>query len=170
MSVAFHTHRGKAAALALIFAAFGAGSGYVAVLDDATIGERLAGVSVCLLFGWGLLVALGRLVDRRAALVIDERGVRDRRMKIDAPWALIRSVHIWVQELDAAKAHWIALDVTSVAEVRKLPPLWAWLRRATLERMGRPPVALNLQGLNASPEAVVAAIGRFRPDLVSPGA
>ena len=166
-SSSFYTHQGKAAALAVIFAVFAAGSGAVVLMRDATFGERLAGASVSAFFGWGLIVALARLIDRRAALVIDATGVHDRRMKVDAPWDTVRSVRLWIQQLDAAKAVWIALDVNAVTVVRPLAPLWSRLRQATLERWGRPRVALNLQGLDASADDVLAAIARFRPDLIA---
>jgi hypothetical protein len=167
-SSSFYFHRGKAAALALILAVFTVGCGAVTFLADATLSERFAGVATAALFGWGLVLATARLFDRRAALVIDSRGVRDRRMKIDAPWDSILGARIWVQEMDAAKATWIALDVDSIEAVRSLSPLWARLRRATLERWGRPPVALNLQGLTADAEDVFGALARFRPDLAGP--
>jgi hypothetical protein len=166
-SVSFHTHRLSAVLLAALFAVFALGCGAVMFFADSTIGERISGALCAGLFGWGLLVALGRVLDTRPALVIDAHGIRDRRMKIDAPWRAIQGARLWTQELDAAKAAWIALDVDQVEAVRALSPLWARLRRATLERWGRPPVALNLQGLNASPQDVLTVITRFRQNLAA---
>jgi hypothetical protein len=162
-NASFYNNHVKAAALAVILAVFAAGCGAVMFLSDATLGERVAGASMAALFGWGVCLALARLLDRRAALVIDHWGIRDRRMKINAPWQSIRGVRLWVQELDAARSTWIALDVDSVEAVRTLPPFWARLRRLTLERWGRPPVALNIQGLNTSAQEALAAISRFNP-------
>jgi hypothetical protein len=151
----------KAGLLAAILALLTAASTAVIFIDDATFWERLAGLSTTSLFGWGFALALSRLFDRRAALVIDAWGIRDRRMKINAPWSSIRGTRVWTQEFDAAKATWVVLDVDAVDAVRALTPLWTRLRRATLERWGRPPVALNLQGLNATAEEVLAAISGF---------
>jgi hypothetical protein len=166
-SVSFYTDRVKAAALAAILAVCGAGCGAVLFFANARPSERITALSVTLLFGWGLCLALARFFDRRAALTIDDWGIRDRRMKIGAPWSSILAVRLWVQELDAAKSPWIALEVRDVEAVRTLPRFWAGWRRRTLERWGRPPVALNVQGLTGTAQDVLAAIARFRPDLAA---
>jgi hypothetical protein len=166
-SVSFHTHRLSAGILAALLGVFAAGSAAVMFFADSTMVERTAGAACVALFGWGLAVSLGRVFDRRPALVIDGHGIRDRRMKIDAPWRVIRGARLWTQEADAARAVWIALDVDQVDAVRPLPPAWARLRRATLERWGRPPVALNVQGLSARPEDVLNVIAHYQRDLAA---
>lgn len=151
--------------LSLISATLLAASAYVLFERDASTSDRLAGAGAAMLFGWGLLSSLARVLDRRPVITIDEWGIRDRRMKIAAPWNAIRGVAIWNQEFDAAHATWIALNVRDTEKVRTLNPLWARLRHLTLERGGRPPVALNLLGLASPTEEVLAAIARYRPDL-----
>jgi hypothetical protein len=160
--LAFYPDRVKAGALTALMAAMCVGCIAAGLLGDARLGERIAAAAATALFGWGLAVALGRLVDPRPVLVIDDWGVRDRRMKITAPWAQIRDVRIWVQEADAAHAAWVVLEVDDVDEVRALSPSWARLRRATLERWGRPPVALNVQGLRTTAAEIAALIADER--------
>lgn len=161
----FQTHRGKAAGLALIMAALTVASGVAVFLPDANLAERLAAVATTTAFAWGFTMAAGRLMDRRPAITVDSWGVRDRRMRVAAPWDQITGLRVWVQEIDAARATWIGLNVTDPDAVRSIGPIWRSVRHATLERWGRPPVALNLLGLKASTADVLGAIVHFRPDL-----
>lgn len=158
----FKTQPGKAAGLAILMGALAAACIWAGLDRNATVTERSAGLGAAALFAWGLLLALMRLADRRPVIVVDADGVRDRRTKVDARWPEINGARVWVQEADIARVPWIALDVANVERVRKLHPLWAQLRRASLERWGRPAVLLNLQGLEASPEDVLAAIESHR--------
>ena len=157
--------RGKAAGLAVIMAALFAACGTVITLGDATLRERLAAFAITALFAWGLVLAVARVIDRRPAIIIDTWGVKDRRMRVAAPWGEIAGLKIWVQESGIARASWIALEVRKADAVRSIAPIWAAIRRATLERWGRPPVALNLLGLKVTSSEVLAAIAHFRPDL-----
>jgi len=163
--IVFHVDRRRAVALAVAMGALTCACAAVVVLDDATIGERLSGAAAAAMFAWGFALGVARACDRRPAIMVDSWGVRDRRMRIAAPWSSIMGVGIWVQEADAARASWVVLRVDDPAEVRALPPLWARVRRATLERWGRPPTALNVLGLTATAADVAAAMRRFRPDL-----
>lgn len=156
--VTFKTQAGRAAGLAILMGALTAACLWVGLDGEVSAPERSAGFAAAALFAWGSLLGLMRLADRRPVIEIDRTGVRDRRTKVDARWDDIRAAHLWIQEADVAKAPWIALDVADVARVRRLHPLWARLRRLTLERWGRPPVLLNLQGLDATPAQVLAAI------------
>ena len=162
----FHPHRGKAAVLALIMAGLTLACGIAAFLPDAKFFERLAALATTTGFAWGFAMAAGRLMDRRPAITVDSWGVRDRRMRVAAPWDQITGCRVWVQEIDAARATWIALTVTRPDAVRSIGPIWRSVRHATLERWGRPPVALNLLGLKASTADVLAAIAHFRPNLM----
>ena len=161
--------RWRALVLAVICGGLFAGSVFAAVQADANGVDRFAGAASALIFGWGVWMSGTRAFDRRPVIEIDAAGVRDRRMRIDAPWPAIRAIWIWRQELDAAKVDWIALDVGDVDAVRRLSPLWAVLRRRTLEALGRPAVALNLMGLEFDGAVILAAIAAQHPELVTPG-
>lgn len=116
-------------------------------------------------FGWALIAALSaygvlqvlRVLDRRPAIVVDGWGVRDRRMRVAAPWERVGGVRLW-GGAPLLTSRWLALDVRDPPSAHLAllgqPRLWSRLSKA-------PAVLLDLEGLEASPQEVLSAIRQF---------
>ena len=115
--------------------------------------------------GWAMIAAFSaygvmqtlRVLDRRPAIVVNSWGVTDRRMRVAAPWESVSGVKLW-GGAPLLTSRWLALDVRDPPAVNAtlLGQARIWSRLS-----GVPSVLLDLEGLEASPQAVLSAIRQF---------
>lgn len=165
-TVAFRLSAAKARRLAVL-----CGTGALLCLAALAFSTE-ATPTAAVLSGWAGLAGLSAVAlvqvlrgfDRRPAVLLDAWGVTDRRMRVAAPWSDILAVHPW-GGAPLWAARWLAL------EVRDPPAAHATLlgRTRVLHRLadavGAPSVLIDVDGLEAKPTEVLAAIQRFRPEL-----
>ena len=111
-------------------------------------------------FGLATAALVRRVLDPRPALVIDDRGVRDRRTGVDASWQDVERIHVWRQQLKSTHVDWIALDVTDPARVRPGALNQSAALKAIASAMGAPPVLLQTSDLPMPQDALLAELHR----------
>lgn len=111
-------------------------------------------------FGIATAALVRRVLDPRPALVVDERGIRDRRSGVDVAWRDVRRIHVWRQQMKTTRVDWIALDVVDPEKARpgvlnRSPAL-----KAVARAMGAPPVLLQTSDLAMPHDALLAELQR----------
>ena len=111
-------------------------------------------------FAIATVALVRRVLDPRPALVVDERGIRDRRTGVDVAWHDVRRIHVWRQQLKTTHVDWIALDVADPDAARpgvlnRNPAL-----KAVARAMGAPPVLLQTSDLTMPQDALLAELQR----------
>jgi hypothetical protein len=162
----FRPSRWKAGLLLLLMAGLSVSALWVAQLPDLRLYERVCGYAAAAIFGWGLAIAARRVMMTGPAIEVSDWGIRDFRQHIEAPWAKIKRVSVWWEELDAARTPWIALDIDDPESVFTNQDHLARSARMMNRVRMRPEVALNTMGLPGAYRRVLAAIETARPDLI----
>ncbi|MEW5929916.1 MAG: STM3941 family protein [Gemmatimonadota bacterium] len=120
-------------------------------------GDEWAGWIGIVYFGGCALVVGIQAADARPRIVIDERGIFDRTLRVGViEWEDVRDVH----PPSARYGHFVPLDLRDPDKyVRRLSPL---MRRlvAMNRRAGFADFSLNLAGTGADPARVVEVIRR----------
>ena len=116
----------------------------------------------------GLVQAL-RTLDRRPALLLDTWGVTDRRMRVAASWSDIETVRPW-GGAPLWSARWLALEVRDPADAHETLRGQVRMFHRLADAVGAPSVLIDVDGLEASPRDVLAAMQRFKPALGSEAA
>lgn len=160
-AVTFHWRTGRvrliAAGVAII-----AALGLVLLFQDE-VGAKALGL------GWfAVFAALGTAFFRRArgidpVVVIDAHGIFDKRLSADViPWSDISSV----ETLEAENVTFVGIDLKPGAAI--------YARLNVLHRMMRwpnrllrfPALSIAMHALDGNAADVLAAVARFRPDLI----
>lgn len=111
-------------------------------------------------FGTATAALVRRVIDPRPALVVDERGVRDRRTGVDVAWRDVRRIHVWRQQLKTTHVDWIALDVADPDAARPGVLNRNAALKAVARAMGAPPVLLQTSDLAMPHDALLAELQR----------
>lgn len=161
-AVEFHWDKGKVQVLVLgagIVGAFG-----IVLLFQDDIGAKALGVAWIAAFLALARTLLRRRNDPEPVVVIDARGISDRRISDHVlPWEEILLVNM----LEAENLTFVGIDLQPDASVLK--------RFGTLHRLTRwpnrilrfPTLSISMHPLNGTPSDLLAAIMRFRPNLVA---
>lgn len=110
------------------------------------------------------LVQTLRTLDRRPAVLLDAWGLIDRRMRVAAPWSDIAAVRPW-GGAPLWSARWLALEVRDPAEAHETLFGQVRILHQLADVVGAPSVLIDVDGLEAKPTEVLAAIRRFKPEL-----
>jgi len=165
-TVAFRLSAGKARRLGVL-----CGAGALLCLAALAFSTE-ATPAWAVLSGWaaaaglsavGLVNALQAL-DRRPAVLLDAWGVTDRRMRVAAAWSDIEAVRPW-GGAPLWAARWLALDVRDPAEAHETLLGQVRIFHRLADAVGAPSVLIDVDGLEAKPADVLAAMRRFKPDL-----
>lgn len=111
-------------------------------------------------FGVATALLVRRLVDPRPALVVDERGMRDRRTGVDVSWTDVNHIRVWRQQLKSTYVDWIAVDVTAPARARPGTLNQNAALKAIAKAMGAPPVLLQTSDLGMPQDALLDELRR----------
>jgi hypothetical protein len=111
-------------------------------------------------FGIATAALVRRVLDPRPALVVDERGIRDRRTGVDVAWRDVRRIHVWRQQLKTTHVDWIALDVADPDAARPGVLNRNAALKAVARAMGAPPVLLQTSDLAMPQDALLAELQR----------
>ena len=130
----------------------------VCLLRDEPLAQ-LAGLAGLLLFGFAGLLLLTKGFRRAPVVVIDERGIEDRRLGCGViPWAEIRSIH--VRELRSSRF----LGLELVDEERYLARLSRWRRVLARgnRKLGFAAFSIGFTGLKPGLDEVLAHLESHR--------
>ena len=111
-------------------------------------------------FGIATVALVRRVLDPRPALVVDERGIRDRRTGVDVAWRDVRRIHVWRQQLKTTHVDWIALDVADPDAARPGVLNRNAALKAVARAMGAPPVLLQTSDLTMPQGALLSELRR----------
>lgn len=135
-------------------------STWMLVRGDAGAAWRAVFLLLVPTFAIATVALVRRVLDPRPALVVDERGIRDRRTGVDVAWQDVERVWLWRQQLRRTHVDWIALDVVDPARARPGALNQSAALQAVARAMGAPPVLLQTADLTMPQPQLLAALER----------